>query len=343
MDKDLLSIQVKREQLAHQEQGYYSSKEGEIMGIVIGVCGAEKNTGVTSTSLFIGQALYEVTRQNVCVIDLDNDNPELQSILENDDINNYNIDNIMTYASVEGAKLESVIKSNSTPFLNSKLHVIYGTTYVNKKYTDLQITNLIQSVKTLYDYTIIDLGATTVPQNLVNNLDLFLVMCLPTEKYIKGLSERKDLLNKKTELVINHYSKVIGIDKFIRKNLNKEVFATLPFSKEVQINMNRGYLDFEGGAYQQHIYDMIHEILNRFSLKDKISVKFLFGNDLVDRISHNPIVEKLWGKKKDSKKLEERVKSANSIDKSPMLGELLVQKGYITREQLNEALHDQMV
>ena len=312
------------------------------MGIVIGVCGAEKNIGVTSTSLFIGQALYEVTRQSVCVIDLDNEKPELQSILENDDINNYNIDNIMTYASVEGSKLESVIKSNSTPFLNSKLHVIYGTTYVNKRYTDLQITNLIQSTKTLYDYTIIDLGATTIPQNLINNLDLFLVMCLPTEKYIKGLFERKDLLNKKTELVINHYNKAIGIDKVIKKNLNKEVFATLPFSKEVQINMNRGYLDFEGGAYQQQIYDIVHEILDRFGLNEKISARYLFGNDIVDRISHNPIVEKLWGKKKDPRKPEEWVKSANKTEKYPMLGELLLQKGYITREQLNEALQEQL-
>lgn len=312
------------------------------MGIVIGVCGAEKNTGVTSTSMFVGQSLYEVTREEVCVIDLDTDNPELQGILEDDDINNYNIDNIMTYASVEGSKLDSVIKSNSTPFLNSKLHVIYGTTYTNKKYTDLQITNLIQTAKSIYDYIIIDLGATEVTQNLVNNLDLFLVMCLPTERYIKGLSERKDLLNKKTELVINHYNKVIGIDKFIKKHLNKEVFATLPFSKEVQINMNRGYLDFEGGAYQLQIYDIVHEILSRFGLNGKISARFLFGNDIVDRISHNPIVEKLWGKKKEPKKPEEWVKSANKTEKYPMLGELLVQKGYITREQLNEALQEQL-
>ena len=312
------------------------------MGIVIGICGKEKNIGKTSFSLFLGQAFYEVTNSPSIVIDLDTDNPEVKQILESDSTNNYNIDNIMSYATVEGAKLESVIKSNSTPFLNSKLNVIYGTNFIERKFTDIQISNLIQGVKEQYEYVIVDLGEAVVTQGMLNNIDVLLVMVPASEKHISTLSKRKDYFNKKAEYVLNFNSKGLGLEKLFKRIYQKEFISVLPFSKEVQKNVNKGYLDFEDGRYKEEIYSLVSSILERFHMSDKVSVKFLFANDIVAKVSNNPIFNKMWKSKNAEKAAEERVKSIFKIEKCPMLGEVLIKKGFITREQLEEALEEQM-
>lgn len=312
------------------------------MGIVIGICGKEKNVGKTTLSLFLGQAMCEVTNLPSIVIDLDTEHPEAKLILEKDSTNNYNVDNIMSYATVPGSKLDSVVKSNTTPFLNSKLSVIYGTNFKGRKYTDVQITNLIQGVKENYEFVILDLGETEVNQSLLNNIDLMLVMVPASEKYIDTLSERGDFFNKKAEYILNFNNRGLGIEKIFLKTFGKEFIAVFPFSRDVPQNINKGYLDLEEGNYKGELYNLVSAILNKFQMGEKVSAKFLFANDIVARMSNNPIFNKIWKSKKEEKLKEERVKSVFKVEKSPMLGEILIIKGFITREQLNEALNHQM-
>lgn len=313
------------------------------MSIVIGISGLEKNVGKTSLSLFLGQALHEITKLTALVADLDITNPELKSILEHETTNNYNIDNIMVYASVEGSKLESIIKSNSTTFMNSKLNVIYGTNFKERDFNDVQIASFIQGLRGLYDFAILDLGEREISKNLYNNIDLLLVVCEPSDKYIRKIKDRKDLNNVKTEFVLNWNSKGLNVDKYFKKLFDKQFYATFPFSKDVQININKGFLDFENGEYQSSLYSLAYKILERFSLEEKVSARFLFANDMISRISNNAMVNKIWGKNKETRKDEDRVKSINSISRTcPMLGEILVSQGHITREQLDEALKMQL-
>lgn len=312
------------------------------MGIVIGICGKEKNVGKTTLSLFLGQAMCEVTNSPSIVIDLDTEHPETKLILEKDSNNNYNTDNIMSYATVPGSKLDSVVKSNTTPFLNSKLSVIYGTNFNGRKYTDVQVTNLIQTVKENYDFVILDLGETEVNQSLLNNIDLLLVIVPASEKYIARLSDRTDYFNRKAEYILNFNTRGLGIEKLFSKAFNKDFFAVFPFAKDVPVNINKGYLDLEEGNYKGELYNLVSAILNKFQMSEKVSAKFLFANDIVARMSNNPIFNKIWKSKKEEKLKEERVKSVFKVEKSPMLGEILVKKGFITREQLNEALNYQM-
>lgn len=312
------------------------------MGIVIGICGKEKNVGKTTLSLFLGQAMCEVTNLPSIVIDLDTEHPEAKLILEKDSTNNYNVDNIMSYATVPGSKLDSVVKSNTTPFLNSKLSVIYGTNFKGRKYTDVQITNLIQGVKENYEFVILDLGETEVNQSLLNNIDLMLVMVPASEKYIDTLSERGDFFNKKAEYILNFNNRGLGIEKIFLKTFGKEFIAVFPFSRDVPQNINKGYLDLEEGNYKGELYNLASAILNKFQMSEKVSAKFLFANDIVARMSNNPIFNKMWKSKKEEKLKEERVKSIFKVEKTPMLGEILIKKGFITREQLNEALNYQM-
>ncbi|KZL92795.1 hypothetical protein [Clostridium magnum] len=312
------------------------------MGIVIGICGKEKNVGKTTLSLFLGQAMCEVTNSPSIVIDLDINHPEAKIILEKDSTNNYNVDNIMSYATVPGSKLDSVVKSNTTPFLNSKLSVIYGTNFKGRKYTDVQVTNLIQGVKENYEFVILDLGETEVNQSLLNNIDLMLVMVPASEKYIDTLSERGDFFNKKAEYILNFNNRGLGIEKIFLKTFGKEFIAVFPFSRDVPQNINKGYLDLEEGNYKGELYNLVSVILNKFQMGEKVSAKFLFANDIVARMSNNPIFNKIWKSKKEEKLKEERVKSVFKVEKSPMLGEILIIKGFITREQLNEALNHQM-
>lgn len=312
------------------------------MGIVIGICGKEKNVGKTTLSLFLGQAMCEVTNLPSIVIDLDTEHPEAKLILEKDSTNNYNVDNIMSYATVPGSKLDSVVKSNTTPFLNSKLNVIYGTNFKGRKYTDVQITNLIQGVKENYEFVILDLGETEVNQSLLNNIDLLLVMVPASEKYIDTLSERADYFNKKAEYILNYNNRGLGIEKLFSKTFAKEFIAVFPITREVPQNINKGYLDLEEGIYKGELYNLVSAILNKFQMGEKVSAKFLFANDIVARMSNNPIFNKLWKSKKEEKLKEERVKSVFKVEKCPMLGEILIKRGFITREQLNEALNYQM-
>lgn len=311
------------------------------MGLTIGVCGKEKNIGKTSFSLFLGQAFSEVTNLPSIVIDLDNVNPEIKQILEPDSINNYNIDNIMSYATVEGANLESVVKSNSTSFLNSKLNVIYGTNFREKKFTDIQMSNIIQGSKNQYDFTILDLGERLITQEILKNIDLILVMVPASEKYIVTLNKRKDYFNKKAEYVLNFNSRRLGLEKLFARTYKKEFISVLPFRKEVQININRGYLDFEDCSYREELYYLVSNILQKFEMSDKVSIQFLFADDIVSKINNNPIFNKIWGNKKTEKKTEERRVKSFKVRRCPMIGEILIKKGFITKGQLDEALREQ--
>ena len=312
------------------------------MSIVLAVCGLEKNVGVTSLGLFLGQSFAEVTGKKSLVVDFDIENPEMKEILEYDRINNYNIDNVMTYAAVEGTKLQSVIKSNTIPFLNSKLSVIYGTNFKERKYTEVQVANFIQDVRANNDFVVIDCGTSILTKSFLNNVDMVFVVCPPSEKYIRALGERKDYVHKKVEYVLNMNSKGLNMKKIFKKFYNKDFFAELPFCNTVQTNINKGFLDFDGGAFQAALYEFNYKILDRYELKGQISTKFLFGNDLLEKLSYNPIVLKIWGKnRKKEKTLEDRVKSINNNIATPKLGEVLVHLGYITSHQLETALDKQ--
>lgn len=313
------------------------------MSTVIGVCGLEKNVGKTSVSLFLGQAFHEITKLSSVVVDMDTFNPEIKAILEHDSTNNYNIDNIMVYAAVDGSNLESVIKSNSTPFLNSKLNVIYGTNFKGKVFSDNQISNFIKEIRSQHEFIIIDFGDKEITKTIYNNIDVLFIVCPPSEMYLRNVKQRKDLDNIKSEFILNMHNRKLGMEKFLKKNFSKEVFTTLPYSKEVQENLAKGYLDFDEAEYQRNIYDLAYKVLEKFNLEDKVSAKFLFANDVVSRLGNNKILNKIWGKSKTAKNDSERVKSINKIDNScPMLGEILIGQGLITREQLNEALSIQM-
>lgn len=312
------------------------------MSVVLAVCGLEKNIGVTSLGLFLGQSFAEVTGKKSLVVDFDIENPEMKEILEYDRVNNYNIDNVMTYAAVEGTKLQSVIKSNTIPFLNSKLSVIYGTNFKERKYTDIQVSNFLQDVRANNDFVVIDCGTSILTKTFLNNVDMVFVVCPPSEKYIRAIGERKDYDHKKVEYILNMNSKGLNMKKIFKKLYNKNFFAELPFCNTVQTNINKGFLDFDGGAFQTALYDFNYKILDRYELKGQISTKFLFGNDFLEKLSYNPVVSKIWGKhRKKEKTLEDRVKSINNHIATPKLGEVLIQLGYINLKQLETALDKQ--
>lgn len=307
------------------------------MSLVIGINGVEKNIGVTSISLLLGQGFSDITSKKVAIIDFDTEYPEMKTILEFDSTNNYNIDNIMTYATMEDANLEPVIKSNITELLNTSVHVIYGTNFEGKRFNDVQITNLIKSLKEMYDFIILDLGATVPSQSLIDNIDLVLQVCIPSQKFIRALKQNKYVFNNKIEYVLNMYSKGLSIEKHFKKYLSKEFFARLSYSKEVRENLNKGYLDLESGTFRENLYELIYKILEKFSLQDLVTSRFLFANGFKN--SSRNIIDKIWGRKEKEEENELRVKSpfARNLNNSK-LGEILLSNGFITKEQLEMAL-----
>lgn len=293
------------------------------MSVILTVNSLEQNVGVSSTVLTISERLNFFTKKNTCILELDFESPSFSYVLEKSDIGTKNIDGILPFINentVIDDSLMGVIKFNSQSFKNSNIDIIYGT----RKRTSLnntQINILISALKKMYEIIVIDYGNKALPDIIMNNSDINILLIQPSSRYIESLNfKKKDYINKQTHLLLNNSSKSVTEISFMLRDKfkNTEVLGQLPSSNTLITNLLKGSINIEKGEYSKKINKIALNISNILSMEIK---------------SKNSLTNKLLGK------TEERESDVfiEEYEKIP-LGQILIEENICTKEDIDRCL-----
>lgn len=192
--------------------------------------------GVGKTSLAINLA-YEIqkeTKERVCVLDLSFNSEDVATFLNVEQ--KFDIDYIMS--NIEHSNKE-LLFSLMAKYQDAELYVLEAQENISPelKYTPQKISKIINSLKNIFDYLIIDVSSLVNEINIsiLNNSDLILLMCLANMSSIRNCQKCCELFDKigydsdKIKLVINRYIENQEITlKDIENSLGKPVFDTIP-------------------------------------------------------------------------------------------------------------------
>lgn len=192
--------------------------------------------GIGKTSLITNLA-WEINKQTddrVCILDLTYSSENINSYLNIKQ--KYGLDYILSNMQnlVEQSFLSLIGK-----YQNSEIYTIEANeeTIAQSNLTMQTITKIINSLKNIFDYILIDTSSTTNECNIsvLNNSNLILLLILANQTSVKNTYKSFELFDKigcnndKIKLIVNRFIENQELTlSDIENNLNKEIFATIP-------------------------------------------------------------------------------------------------------------------
>ena len=200
----------------------------------ISIFSLKGGVGKTSSALNLAYEFQEKTQKNVCLLDFNLTSSDCALFLN---LNaNTKIDELI-------AQFQQLSKDDALSLIakykESKLYVlpIKDENDFSFKLTPTKITTIINSLKNIFDYIIIDTHSAFDENNLaiLSCCDLILYISLLSQTAIQNTRSMVEIFSKigynhnKIKLILNRYSDntQISIEDFERE-VNKEVFAKIP-------------------------------------------------------------------------------------------------------------------
>lgn len=290
-----------------------------MIGKIIGISSLNTNVGATSIALTLAAKLDKKTKdKKICIVDMNLSTPGISKIL-NINCDEKNINKVMTYLNCEdvNSNIKNHIEYNSFSFKNSNISAIVCSKSISY-FSELQLKNLINQLKNIYDLTILDFGNMKLEKKIGDSFNLHLIVGNANYKFIEELNNFDFGFNFNKAIILNNYNNdLIKIKNRIKLN-EKEgrkntILGTLASSNSLNKFLAKGIINVDDGRYSKDL--------------DKLAINVLENLDIefVKRSRFSLI------KKKENV-------SDTFIYKNKKLGELLLEKNYITKEQLEEVL-----
>lgn len=190
--------------------------------------------GKTSCAINLAYEIQKETKEKVCVLDLSFNSEDACVFLNVEQ--KFDIDYIL--ANIENANKELLL-SLIGKYNNSDLYILEAQENINPelKYTSQKINKIINSLKNIFDYLIIDTSSVVNEVNIsiLNNSDLILLIGLANMASIRHCQKCYELFDKigynndKIKLILNRYIKDQEITlKDFEESIGKQVFETIP-------------------------------------------------------------------------------------------------------------------
>lgn len=192
--------------------------------------------GVGKTSLITNLAweIYDKTKDKVCILDLSFNNENATNFLNVEQ--KYSLDYILS--SIEGLNKNSLL-SLMGQYQDSQIYILETKEKVvcDLKYTPQKIAKIINSLKQVFDYILID-TSNLINESIISTLnhsDLILLLSTTNKTSLKNCINCCELFDKvgygndKIKIIINRYieNQELSLDE-IEKNINRQVFNTIP-------------------------------------------------------------------------------------------------------------------
>ncbi len=190
--------------------------------------------GKTSCAINLAYEIEQITNEKVCLLDLSFNQEDIATFLNVE--SKFDLDYIIS--NIESAD-ENLLLSLMNRYKNTNLYILSypKTINTNRKYTPQNVTKIINSLKNIFSYIVIDttntIDETTV--SILNNSNLILLLATMNLTAIRNCQKCYELFDKigynsdKIKLVINRYIENYEITtKEIEKTIGKEVFFKIP-------------------------------------------------------------------------------------------------------------------
>ncbi len=192
--------------------------------------------GVGKTSLVVNLAyeLSKKTDKKICILDLSFNSEDVAEFL---DINKkFDIDYVLS--NIENSNKEFLM-SLMSKYKDSNLYLLetHEDIVCETKYTPQKITKIINSLKNIFDYIVIDTSSITneMTVSMLNNSDVILLVASTNTSSIRSSQKSCELFDKigysndKIKLVINRYieNQENSLDD-IEKSIGRKTFCTIP-------------------------------------------------------------------------------------------------------------------
>lgn len=293
------------------------------MSTIITVNSLEQNIGVSSVVLTLSEKINYLTKKDTCILELDYANPSFSYVLEKAPIEHKSIDGLFAFINNETVvddNLLNIIDFNKKTFRNSNIDIIYGSKE-GRRFTSSQLNVLIAALRLKYEVIIVDCGKEIIPDILIDNTDINILLVQPSLRYINYLElNKKDYIHKKTHFLINNNSKGNSDIKFIlnEKFKDTEIIGQLPNAENLNSTLNKGVINIEKGNYSKNLSKIAIKICLLLSMELKVK---------------NSFIEKVI------KKVEEREEDIFiRYDDKELLGEILIREKICTKEDIERCL-----
>lgn len=196
------------------------------------ICVFSNKGGVGKTSIVTNLAweIYEKTNDKICILDLSFNSEDVSTFLKIEQ--KFNLDYILS--NLENSN-EELLLSLIGKYKESKIYLLEAQEEIMPeiKYTPQEIAKIINSLKNIFDYIIIDTSSilNEINMSIFNNSDLIMLISSMNLASIKNTKKCCELFDKigynddKIKLIINRF---IENEEFNLNNLNKEIFAKIP-------------------------------------------------------------------------------------------------------------------
>ena len=200
----------------------------------ISVFSNKGGVGKTSVAINLAYEIYKKTNEKVCVLDLSFNSQDASVFLDVEQ--KFDIDYVLK--NIEKSN-EELLLSLIGNYKDTKLYILEAQEEIapELKYTPGEISRIINALKNIFDYIIIDTTSIINEMNvtILNNSDLILLLASTNMASIRNCQKCYELFDKigyssdKIKLIINRYLENQEISlKDIENSIGKEVFDTIP-------------------------------------------------------------------------------------------------------------------
>ncbi|MBQ9149752.1 AAA family ATPase [bacterium] len=200
----------------------------------ISVFSNKGGVGKTSLAINLAYEIYKETNSKICVLDLSFNNEDVSVFL--DIQQKYDIDYIMK--NIENSNKEAIL-SLISKYQDTSLYVLEAQENISPElnYTPQKINKIINSLKNIFDYIIIDTSIMINEMNIaiLNSSDLILLIASLNMASIRNCQKCYELFDKigydndKIKLVVNRYIENQDITlEDIENSVGRKVFGIIP-------------------------------------------------------------------------------------------------------------------
>ena len=200
------------------------------------ICLFSNKGGIGKTSILTNLAweIYQKTNEKVCILDFSFNAQDASTYLNTKQ--NATIEEILS--NIEELD-ENILLNQLGKYKDSKIYLLEAQEDLISQYkiTTQQISKIINALKNIFDYVLIDTSSAINENNAIifDNSDLILLISSTNTTSIKNSQKCYELFDKigynddKIKLIINRYieSEEINI-KTIEEQFNRKIFQTIP-------------------------------------------------------------------------------------------------------------------
>ena len=255
----------------------------------ISVFSNKGGVGKTSLAINLAYEIYRETKEKVCILDLSFNSEDVAAFLDIEQ--RFDIDYIMS--NIENSNKELLL-SLMCKYQDTELYVLEAQEDISPelKYTPQKISKIINSLKNIFDYIVIDTSSLINELNIsiLNNSDLILLIGLSNMPSIRNCQKCYELFDNigykddKIKLIVNRFieNSELTIND-IKNTLDQNVFYKIPNNYLTLIDAINIGATVEETNPQSNIAkaykDLTHEILNIdfISIKEKEKTNYNHG------------------------------------------------------------------